>query len=209
MTTIDDHDGLRFMGRFQCLCGACEDPCCGQWQIPVDDVHFRAIEQALGETETARAVKKLPVVDQQPDQVGNMALDDRGFCVMLEHDNLCSLHRRFGEAVLSDMCAIYPRSIGRAGARAEMSGLTSCPEVVRLCLWADDAVDVVPLPPEKFLRPMYAHELDDARQSRFGEIRDLMIELLRRPFPMATRQAFLAALAHRVDALDAEGAPAR
>ncbi len=209
MAEIQEYVGLRFMTRFQCLGSACEDPCCRQWQIPVDEPHFQAIAVALGDTpegkaELARVVRRLPVVDQQPERVGDMALGDDGWCVMREDDNLCSLHRRFGEDVLGDTCATYPRSIGRLGSRVEMSGTTSCPEVVRLCLLAEDGVEVVPFDPARFARRKFAHQLDpelaDPDQRRFAEVRGLMLELLRQPYPVSSRLMFLAALGHRTAA---------
>jgi lysine-N-methylase len=195
MSTDDQHTGLRYMTRFQCLGSACEDPfCC--WNIPVDDAHAQAIAAALGDTdEGRRAMRRLPVVDQTPHRVADMALDERGRCVMLEETNLCSLHRRFGEEVLGDQCAMYPRTINRLGAAREMSGVTSCPEIARLCLLADDAVDVVPIEPARFQRDVRTHELADRTSERFAEIRALLLELLRAPYPLASRQMFVAAFA--------------
>jgi lysine-N-methylase len=199
---IREYSALRYMTRFQCLGGACEDPCCRQWQIPVDALHYRAMEAALGDSpdgklELERAIRKLPVVDQTPERVGDIAFGTDGFCTLLQEDKLCSLHRRFGEDVLADTCATYPRAINRLGASIELSGATSCPQVARLCLLADDAVDVVPLDPATSLRRQFILELEDPDQARLLEIRDLLLGLLRQPFPLASRQMFLAAFAHR------------
>jgi lysine-N-methylase len=196
MTSADEHTGLRYMTRFQCLGSACEDPCCYGWRITVDDAHAQAIAAALGDTdEGRRAMRRLPVVDQAPHHVADMALDDRGRCVMLEETNLCSLHRRFGEEILADQCATYPRTINRVGAGREMSGATSCPEVARLCLLAADAVDVVPLEPARFVRDFFTHELADRASERLLDIRGLVLELLRAPYPLSSCHMFVAAFA--------------
>ncbi len=210
MDEVKEYRALRSMTRFRCLGGACEDPCCRQWQIPVDEPHYRAIAAALGDSadgqrELARMVRKLPVVDQRPDRVGDIRFRDDGFCVMLDEDKLCSLHRRFGEDVLADTCATYPRAINQLGVRLEMSGMTSCPEVVRMSLLTEDGVDVVPLDPARVPRRQLLLELADPNQARFSEIREFLIGLMRLPFSLATRQMFVGAFAHRTAGYLARG----
>ena len=56
-----------------------------------------------------------------------------GHCPLLE-DQLCSLHARFGEEYLPQICEAYPRTTNRVDGVLERSLMTSCPEAARLVM---------------------------------------------------------------------------
>jgi lysine-N-methylase len=207
MTVVERRIGFRYMTRFACIGPACEDPCCAGWSVPVDEAHHRLIELRLGATpegraELARALRPPPAaVEPSPARFADMAMSPDGRCAMFEPGGLCALQRRFGEDLLPDTCAIYPRSIGRIGDRAELAGTLSCPEVARLCLLADDAMDLVEVEPERLTRGLFNKQLSpegaEPYDERFEQVRGFLFELIARRYPLASRLLFVAVFAHR------------
>src|SRR5204863_7934824 len=123
--------------------------------IPVDEAHYRALEERMaGEIEEFLGAVRLEDAPK-PNRYALMVLRDDGRCRMLDEDRLCRIHKRYGEPLLSDTCAVYPRSTGRVEDRLELAGAISCPEVARLCLLVDGATDVVPMAPERVARGLW------------------------------------------------------
>ena len=192
------------MTQFQCIGTACEDTCCKAWNVPISEQDQARLAGALGPDAA-------DMVDRIPNGRGGTVvvlrkLADRA-CTQLETDQLCGLHRRLGEAVLPEICASYPRFIGRIGTRLELTGRLSCPEVVRLGLLRDEG-PLVDAPREPFGRVKVdlVHQklpLDQERPylAPFETVRDALVELCTgRGFPMASRLYFIAELADRLAA---------
>ena len=55
-------------------------------------------------------------------------------CIQLCDNGLCSLQKSHGHSYLPDVCASYPRFLGRNKSGTEVGGFLSCPEVVRLSM---------------------------------------------------------------------------
>ena len=47
--------GLRYMTSFRCIGPDCEDSCCGEWAVTVDDARHEALRRTMGQTEQGRA----------------------------------------------------------------------------------------------------------------------------------------------------------
>jgi lysine-N-methylase len=196
----------RYLTRFRCLGPSCEDTCCQGWRVPVDDRCYQILKKELGgsasglaELEGAIEVDGDPRAGAPPGESARLRLRPDGTCSFLAADRLCSVQARFGEPALPEVCATYPRAIARSGDRWEVWGSLSCPEVARLCLLADDAMDLVDAPPDATSRwvasrtlpaepPVpYDRYLDDVRAASFTL-------LSARQQPIGTRLFLLACL---------------
>lgn len=194
--------GFRYMSRFQCIGAACEDHCCHEWDVLVDETHYRAIEGALGAlpdgSGAVDAAMRL-TRDGQPAFALMVLRPDRS-CSMLDADRLCSIQRRWGEPLLPDVCAVYPRAAARIGDRVELSGSVSCPEVARLLLLADDATAIDEIDAGRIGRGSIERALDavDPFAACFDEVRGFVFQLASaRAFPVASRLFFIAFFAER------------
>jgi hypothetical protein len=117
------------VAKFQCLGEACEDTCCQNWSMQVDDVTLAKYK--------ATAPELLSAVEMEADGSQVMKRDSvTRHCVKME-DGLCSIHKKYGDTMLGDACHFYPRVTRALGAQNTMTATPSCPEVVRLMLLLD------------------------------------------------------------------------
>ena len=136
------HIGFRFLNRFKCLAGACPETCCAGWSVPVDETRYAAIGRAMSTSDAEReeyARVFTPQTDKNYRSAALIVLRDGHTCSLLDEERLCSLQKRYGEALLPDICAAYPRVASRAFTTIEVAASLSCPEMARLCLLAEDA----------------------------------------------------------------------
>jgi lysine-N-methylase len=202
---MSDDVAVRYMTRFQCVGAACEDTCCdvGSWSIPIARADHERVARALDKSDQDRAALAR-LFAPAPERVGAFAVirpRDDGRCTMLDGDGWCALHRRFGDDALPQVCSSYPRAVSRIGERHELTGKLSCPEVARLCLLADDAVEPVPAAREAMGRGPLALAVDepaDAYVGWFPEVRRALVALSAAPAPAtASRQLVIAWLGQR------------
>lgn len=198
----------RYMTRFRCIGAACEDHCCGGWQIIVDREHYKKLEETMGKTKKERA--EFRRCFNQPEAEHRSAgfhaftrLKPDLSCVFLDKDRLCTIQRRFGEAFLPNTCCVYPRYASRIEDRVELVGELSCPEVARCCLLEEDALELVEADAKKIgrltMRKIMDREGKTPYVRRFDDVRRVMLGLLeRRRFPLSARFFFLAYLARRL-----------
>ena len=198
---------MRYMQRFRCIGPDCEDNCCHGWTVEVDaKTHARMLAvTALHSTEERRryaaAVRKvdggrkrrsLVIFRERPDTT----------CVMLEPDGLCHIQLTFGEKLLSDVCALYPRRIQKVGEVVELSGMVSCPEMSRQLLLHADATDAVAFDRTELSRQVVMHGMDPRDIRPYWrlllKVRTFMLGLLRRPgFTLEQRMFFMTWFAKR------------
>ncbi|WP_199749794.1 flagellin lysine-N-methylase [Corallococcus sp. AB038B] len=184
----------RYMARFRCIAEACEDTCCAGLTVPISESRWSLLRQKVAGTPDEARVAAL--INPNPDgasgqQAGILGKRADGHCAFLDEAKLCSLQRRYGEAVLPDGCSVFPRVLTRWGAQVEMAGSLACPETARLCLLAEDALVREPVPEEQALRPQVARQVaagDDAWTAHADTVREAMLRLLnRREIPFAAR----------------------
>jgi len=85
------------------------------------------------------APELLSAVEAEPDGSWIMRKDpETGFCVKLE-GGLCGIHKTHGETFLGDACYFYPRVTRALGDKVVMTAAMSCPEIVRLALFDEQA----------------------------------------------------------------------
>src|SRR4051794_36454058 len=107
------------MTTFRCLGSSCEDDCCHGWSIFVDEPHYEKLI-ARGGAEIGARIR--PIEGGGRHRHALVMLDAGGRCAFHDEERLCSLQRRYGEEVLPDGCASYPRVIGRIGRSYELLG---------------------------------------------------------------------------------------
>lgn len=137
----------RYVSEFHCVGADCPDTCCANWTIPIDKATFsqyrRVVHPAL------KPIFKSHLV-QDKQQLNSFALHSQlklrqsdGHCPMHSASGLCSVQLHLGEALLSDTCFTYPRTVVQIGDRIEQCLTLSCPEAARLALTRSDAFDFV------------------------------------------------------------------
>ncbi len=147
----------RYMQRFRCLGPACDDSCCtAGWRIDVEPERYRRLRLLvhLDPVSQQRLASGFPQAPPNPVSRDKMTihLDDSGACPFLEPDGWCWIHRRWGEEQLGDACALYPRHLRNIGDETVLSGSLSCPEIARLVLLADDALEAAEWSPGETVR---------------------------------------------------------
>ncbi len=200
----------RYMTRFRCIAERCEDTCCGGLRVPVSEAQWHRMQATVaGNPEASERLYQLVLPNAAGASSTEHAFIDMrpdGHCPFLDTERLCSLQRRHGDAVLPDICATFPRVVTKRGERVEVTGTLACPEVARLCLLEEDAVEPGPLPPEfqHAFRPESARNIPLDEEAAYGfhadTVRAAMLRLLgRREYPLASRLALLGHLAYALD----------
>jgi lysine-N-methylase len=194
----------RYMTRFRCIADRCEDTCCAGWRVPMSEARLRNLQQTVAGTPDAARVEQLVQLNPfpiNPNEHAFITLQQNGDCSFLEPDRLCSLQRRHGETVLPDPCFTFPRSFTHWGERLEVAASLACPEIARLALLAEDALELVPAPPEQLHRAETGRRFDTELAADAEVLRTAVLRLFqRREYPFASRLAFLAHLGAHIEA---------
>ena len=209
---------FKYMLDFKCLGGDCEDTCCKSWDIWLDRPHFELLQEKVtshSKDESAVFTKYVEVNDSESASDRNYAhinLKDNGDCPFLESDGWCRLHKTFGEAPLSNICAYYPRVLSQCGNDIELSGALSCPEMVRKCLLGEDSFEEVEFKPDILPRPddyPLTRELslptNEPYYDNFIAVRNLLTQMMKlEGFSFESRFYFLSSFSNRVKAYYSE-----
>jgi hypothetical protein len=197
---------LRYMTKFACLGGSCPDTCCGGWEVNVDREHYELLHGKMtspSERAELDAGTRLVENSVREDRHALVVMREDHTCSFLSGDGLCSLHARYGAELLPNACAIYPRVLAQLDGFLELHGSLSCPEVARMVLTDDDALDMVSgdkaLVARKFVAfSIEPKETKDPYDANFQPIRALMMQVLGRTrYPIASRLFFIAWLADK------------
>lgn len=198
---------FRYMERFRCIGAACEATCCEGWQITIDREHHELLKQAMRRTAAERQEfdDKIELVKRPTRSKAKHSLvvmSDRGACSFFTPERLCSLQKRYGEQVLGNTCAQYPRLVSQSGARLELTGTASCPEAARLLLLHADALELDEVPAELLSRRAVRQQLPDHPAAPYvryhDELRNLVLDVLSDArFDLSTRLAQVASFADR------------
>ncbi len=204
----------RYLARFSCTGGACEDTCCSSWAIAIDGDHYRKMRRALGQTKADREmfeknVKRLRG-GRTDDKFALIVLDQRtNKCNFLSADGLCGLQRRFGEATLPDVCMTYPRRQSIVGDRVEMAAALSCPEAARQALLHADAMELVDIDAKAIARELWVQiaEGEDVYEQSLDAVRMTMLGIIAGARSLSAGLATVAALAHVLGDAFGKGKP--
>ncbi len=199
-----------YMHEFRCLGGDCEDTCCQNWDIRLDEKHYKSLEQAFNGDASQKNtfdtyVKKYDKEDANERNYAYIKVNESGFCPFLNQHGLCHIHAEFGVEPLSNICTFFPRVFSQRNDKPEMTGALSCPEVVRRCLFSpsDDYkfsnISTSILPRDDF--PI-AHRLgltDNLYHQKFNDVNSQLIELINdEQYSFETRMYFLANFTYRL-----------
>lgn len=114
---------------FRCLAGDCPYTCCEKWEVVIDEESagfYAAAPGPLGDK--LRAVLRV-------DGDGDFCFPlDGGRCPFLDGDNLCEIHRQWGERATSVTCREHPRFTEDYGPFREVTLSASCPAANALLL---------------------------------------------------------------------------
>ncbi|MBQ8724388.1 MAG: flagellin lysine-N-methylase [Oscillospiraceae bacterium] len=125
----------KYYRKFQCIASDCEDSCCAQWQIVVDDdsaIKYDSVSGEMGEK-----LRRVQETDEDGDRVFRL---ENERCPFWEKSGLCEIHRKLGEEYLCHTCREYPRAVQDYADFAEHDLSLSCPEAARIIL-SDESLD--------------------------------------------------------------------
>jgi lysine-N-methylase len=170
------------VSQFSCLGDKCEDTCCKNWSMQLDEqTHSLYTQQAPGLLASVESAEEAPWIMKKDPATGH--------CVKLE-GGLCGIHRQYGDKFLGDACHFYPRATRALGERTVMTATLSCPEITRLALFGKS--------------PTALGEADVERLPH--QLKNYLPESMRANDALAVHEAFLAACD---DAAEAETIYAR
>jgi hypothetical protein len=195
--------------RFACTTSACEDNCCRDWAVPLDETSLEKMKGVMSRTPEGRErLHRLVVIGKPAKHAPGRAhiqMNADGACPMLEADSRCGVHASFGEEALTTACSIFPRTAVAVGNRLEIGASLGCPEISRLILLAESVEETRLRPAGKpmLARPYVGNSVsgdpNDAFAHHFFEVRELMLRLVRRDdLPLPTRLMAAANFADRV-----------
>jgi lysine-N-methylase len=132
------------MSSFQCVGGACEETCCADFHVDIDQQTFQHYAAVKEPAVLAGMLKTLvrPVETPTPALHARIAMTASGECPFLDAHRLCSIQGALGEAALSETCRAFPRAEWERNGVGYLGGKLSCPEAARLCLASPDAMDM-------------------------------------------------------------------
>jgi lysine-N-methylase len=127
---------------FRCIGPACEDSCCEEWTVHVDQGTFEKYQNLpAGPLRTLLDENVLRIPEPAQASGGAAAaafaqirMDSNRKCPLLTADGLCRIQVEHGEEFLPHSCATYPRVTYCIDGATEKALSLSCPEAARLVL---------------------------------------------------------------------------
>jgi lysine-N-methylase len=127
---------------FRCIGPACEDSCCEEWTVHVDQGTFEKYQNLpAGPLRTLLHENVLRLPHPAQPSGGSAAapfaqirMDSNRKCPLLTADSLCRIQVEHGEEFLPHSCATYPRVTYSIDGVTEKALSLSCPEAARLVL---------------------------------------------------------------------------
>ena len=199
-----------YAAAFQCIGPTCEDPCCGDWDIPLDKNTYQKYQQFSSE-KLGDIVSAFVIVNQpyRRDQLyGQIPRTSSGWCPFFGADHLCSIQKNYGHQLLSATCSIYPRSLSIVEGTLEGALSLSCPEAARnILLTPDFMARICNMHSGDFRTDNFYRLAFDAAgkpQNIFLSIRNMLISvLLDRSYTLTSRLLMIGYICKRLSAMDA------
>lgn len=118
---------------FSCLGETCPDNCCSGWRVQASSDDYHRLQKHLSKEDFKQYLEKT--------DHGWCLSQDEKRCKALTDTGLCAIQMRHGHDVLPQTCASYPRvGIQINDDDIEVGGLLSCPEIARLSLTSNSAL---------------------------------------------------------------------
>lgn len=203
---------LRYMTRFKCIAQACEDSCCTGMKVLLNRADRERLEAALrSPAEREELAAKVLHSGERPEGFeSEITLRPDRTCSFLDGDRLCSIWKRHNESVLPDVCSLFPRVLSYLEDRVEVAATLACPEAARLCLLAEDSLELVEAPPSISERvpPATPSAAPEPYVAHLEEVRACGAELLGLTrYPVPSRIIMIAELGFRTAGYFHRGAP--
>jgi hypothetical protein len=208
---------MAYMDRFRCIGTDCEDNCCYGWRVEIDHQTYKKMvmlttldsrEERL-HWDTNIIKSKLPPTEKHRRPKGisyalKMLPNDN--CPMLMDNGWCHVQFKYGEKLLSDTCATYPRRINLVGEQVELTGMMSCPEITRQLIMHADSTERVMIPAARLPRPGISGGMDprDVRPywRLLHHVREFMLATIHsRTYSLEKRLLFLTFFSKRTSAI--------
>ena len=124
---------------FACKCGDCRNSCCKGWPVIITGEEYTRLMAADCRPDFRKRLEAAMNLDGDPRRGGTAHIvhDRRGCCPLMGEDGLCALQLELGEAILPDLCRLYPRNTREVCGEAECACAASCERVVELLLGRD------------------------------------------------------------------------
>lgn len=195
-----------FYKEFRCIGGICEDSCCENWEIDLDDASLKNYMKQKGAF-GKRLKDNTRVKDKQFILNGTR-------CPFLNDDNLCDIFIEMGEECLCETCTNFPRHIEEFDNLKEVSLTMSCPEASRIMLAKREKMTFVceegtdadyglkhiePVKSLAFWKRGHVNKLDKELFDALFEVRTYMFDVLQdRDMPIAKRAAIVLMLGYEI-----------
>lgn len=186
-----------FYKKFHCIGGICEDSCCENWEIDLDEISLKRYMKEKGDF-GKRLKDNTNVKEKQFILNGTR-------CPFLNEENLCDIYIEMGENCLCETCTNFPRHVEEFDGLKEISLTMSCPEASRIMLSQKDRITfeceegtdeeyglkhVEPVKSFAFWKKGHANKLDKPLFDILFEVRSLMFSMLQnREEPLGKRAA--------------------
>lgn len=196
-----------YAAEFRCIGPACEDPCCGDWDIPLDKQTYERYRQ-FPQGKLGTVVSQFVSINASggPRELyAEIKRAPSGFCPFWGADHLCSIQKEYGPQLLSATCSIYPRSLSYVDGVLEGSLSLSCPEAARNVLLNPAFLQVQGNLLSGAFRTDNSYQLagkGDARKPyrSFVSLRTFLIEIVQdRSQPLWQRLLSIGALCERLE----------
>jgi lysine-N-methylase len=195
-----------FYKEFHCIGGICEDSCCENWEIDLDENSLKNYMKQKGEF-GKRLKENTKVREKQFILNGTR-------CPFLNDSNLCDIYIEMGEECLCETCTNFPRHVEEFEDLKEVSLTMSCPEVSRIMLGRRDKMTfqcregedeeyglkhVEPVKSFAFWKRGHVNKLDKPLFDVLFKVREYIFEVLQnRGVPIAQRAAIVLLLGYEI-----------
>ena len=128
-----------YYNKFTCIADKCPITCCKEWKIAVDADTNRRWKKLLPPDNIPECRKNLSAYTTKKDGQRVIGLDAMHRCPFLDDAKLCRLVSAYGDSVLSETCATFPREYHTFHDHKEAMLMPCCPAVIDL--WRDTLLD--------------------------------------------------------------------
>lgn len=153
--------------HFVCKCGDCRSSCCHGWPVTISKSEYLRLREA--DCEPAYRQKLDGAVNvsgygADEKSYAHIVHDKFGNCRLLRQDGLCGLQLQLGEAILPDVCRLYPRNVRSAAGVPELACAASCEAVVEKLLGSREPLGFTKL--ELPAPPRFQIQMTEAQYAR-------------------------------------------
>ena len=121
-----------YYDKFTCIADQCSITCCQEWKIGVDADTNRKWKKIFPPEDVSPQKKNLSAYTTKKDGGRVIELTGEHKCPFLNKNKLCKLVTAYGDNVLSETCAVFPREVHRFKTHEEETLMPCCPAVIDL-----------------------------------------------------------------------------